>query len=193
MPEFWFAILLQIALYGRLGWFPAGGRIDRDIEPPTQITGLYTVDSLLTLNFDAFVSSAYHLILPVTALALARVAVVARLTRSGMLEVLSADYIRTARAKGLRERIVVYRHALKNASLPVLTQIGNQFGFLLGGTILIEAVFQWPGVGRYAVSAITRVDFNPIIGVALLGSLTFVLVNLLVDILYKFFDPRIRY
>lgn len=193
MPQFWFAILLQILFYSKLGWFSAGGRIGAEVIPPTTITGLYSVDSLLTLNFPALLSSLHHLFLPVMTLALARVAVVARLARAGMLEVLSSDFIRTARAKGLAERVVIYRHALKNASLPVLTQIGNQFGFLLGGTVLIEAVFQWPGMGRYAVNAITRVDFNPIIGVALVASLVFVLVNLIVDFLYRYLDPRIAY
>jgi len=193
MPEFWFAILLQIVFYRNLGWFAGGGRLSKDIRTPVHLTGMYSLDALFTANLPVFVDSIQHLVLPVLALALGRMAVVARLTRSGMLEVLSSDYIRTARAKGLRQSVVVYRHALKNAALPVLTQIGLQFGFLLGGTILIETVFQWPGMGRYAVDAITRVDFNPIMGVALVASLVFVVVNLGVDLCYHLLDPRIQF
>jgi ABC-type dipeptide/oligopeptide/nickel transport system permease component len=115
------------------------------------------------------------------------------MTRAGMLEVLGADYIRTARARGLSERAVVYRHALRNAALPVLTTIGTQVGFLLGGAILVEAIFQWPGMGRYAVSSITSVDFPAVMGVALVAAALFVLVNLLVDVAYVALDPRITY
>jgi len=192
LPEFWFAILLQIVFYRDLGWVGPGGRLSTDMPPPAHLTGMYSIDALLTLNFPVLGDALRHLALPVLALALARTAVIARLTRSGMLEVLSSDYIRTARAKGLRQGVIVFRHALKNAALPVLTQFGTQFGFLLGGTILIESVFQWPGLGRYAVDAITRVDFSPIMGVALVASLVFVIVNLGIDLCYHMLDPRIR-
>jgi peptide/nickel transport system permease protein len=134
-----------------------------------------------------------HLVLPVVTLALARVAIVSRMTRAGMLEVLGADFVRTARAKGLRERAVIYRHALHNAALPVLTTFGTQIGFLLGGAILVEVIFQWPGMGRYAVSSITSVDFPAIMGVTLASATTFVLINLLVDLAYMLVDPRIAY
>jgi peptide/nickel transport system permease protein len=151
------------------------------------------VDALLNGNLNAFIDALKHLILPVVTLALARVAIVARMTRAGMLDVLAADYVRTARAKGLRERAVIYRHALKNAALPVLTTFGTQVGFLLGGAILVEVIFQWPGMGRYAVSSITSVDFPAIMGVTLASATLFVLINLSVDLAYMVVDPRIAY
>jgi peptide/nickel transport system permease protein len=193
MPVFWFALLLQIVFYGRLGWLPAGARISEDIAMPPQVTGLLLIDSLLSLRLDAFLSAAVHLILPVTAIALTRVAEVTRITRSSMLEVLSQDYVRAARAKGLTERIVIIRHSLRNAGLPIITTFGLQFGYLLGGTILVESIFQWPGMGRYAVLSITSVDFPAVIGVTVVASFAFVLVNLFVDLVYRFTDPRIRY
>ncbi|HYU19233.1 MAG TPA: ABC transporter permease, partial [Chloroflexota bacterium] len=156
-------------------------------------SGLMAVDAVLQGNASALASALKHLVLPVLALSLTRVAVVARMARASMLEVLGGDYIRTARAKGLPEWIVVYRHALKNAALPVLTTLGTQIGFLLGGAILVEAIFQWPGMGRYAVSSITSVDFPAVMGVTLLASAVFVLVNLVVDLLYVVIDPRISY
>jgi peptide/nickel transport system permease protein len=147
----------------------------------------------VALRLDAFSSALLHMALPVLTLSLTRVAEVTRITRSSMLEVMSADYVRTARAKGLRERRVIWGHALKNASLPILTTFGLQVGYLLGGTILVEAIFQWPGMGRYAVLSITSVDFPVVIGVTVVASVVFVLVNLVVDLAYRFADPRIRY
>jgi peptide/nickel transport system permease protein len=158
-----------------------------------RLTGFVTIDALLIGNFAALGDALRHLILPVVTLALARVAIIARMTRAGMLDVLAADYVRTARAKGLRERAVIYRHALRNAALPVLTTFGTQVGFLLGGAILVEVIFQWPGMGRYAVSSITSVDFPAIMGVTLASAALFVLVNLLVDLAYMVIDPRIAY
>jgi peptide/nickel transport system permease protein len=192
MPVFWFGLLLQILFYGKLEWLPAGGRIGEDIPMPPQITGLLLVDSLMALRLDAFFSGLVHLILPVTALALTRVAEVSRITRSSMLEVLGMDYVRTARAKGLTERRVIFGHALRNGALPIITTFGLQFGYLLGGAILVEAIFQWPGMGRYAVLSITSVDFPAVIGVTVVASLVFVSVNLFVDLAYRFADPRIR-
>ncbi len=192
VPVFWFGLLLQLIFYVRLGWLPIGGRIDPAFTLE-RVTGLLTLDAVLQGQPAALASALHHLLLPVLALALARVAVVARMTRAGMLEVLSSEYIRTARAKGLRERAVLYHHALRNAALPVLTTLGTQIGFLLGGAILVEAIFQWPGMGRYAVSSITSVDFPAIMGVALLSGIIFVLVNLLVDLAYLALDPRISY
>jgi peptide/nickel transport system permease protein len=192
IPVFWFGLLLQLLFYLRLGWLPVGGRLDQGIDLP-RITGLLTVDAVLRGDGAALASALRHLILPVLALALTRLAIVARMTRGSMLEVLGADYVRTARAKGLHERAVVYRHALKSAALPVLTTLGTQVGFLLGGAILVEAIFEWPGMGRYAVSSITGVDFPAIMGVTLLTSALFVTVNLLVDLAYVAVDPRISY
>jgi peptide/nickel transport system permease protein len=192
LPVFWFGLLLQLVFYLRLGWLPAGDRLDSSIVLP-RVTGLATLDAILGGNAAALIDALRHLVLPVITLALARVAIVARMTRAGMLEVLGADYVRTARAKGLRERAVIYRHALRNAALPVLTTFGTQVGFLLGGALLVEVIFQWPGMGRYAVSSITSVDFPAIMGVTLAAAALFVLVNLLVDIAYLLVDPRISY
>ena len=192
LPVFWFGLLLQLVFYLRLGWLPAGDRLDSSIVLP-RLTGLVTLDAILQGNAIAFVDGLRHLILPVLTLALARVAIIARMTRAGMLEVLGADYVRTARAKGLHERAVIYRHALKNAALPVLTTFGTQMGFLLGGALLVEVIFQWPGMGRYAVSSITSVDFPAIMGVTLAAASLFVLINLLVDLAYLLVDPRIAY
>lgn len=192
IPVFWFGLLLQLVFYLRLGWLPAGDRLAPGIELP-KITGILTLDAVLQGDGTALTSALRHLILPVTALALTRLAIVARMTRASMLEVLGADFIRTARAKGLHDRAVIYRHALKNAALPVLTTLGTQVGFLLGGAILVEAIFQWPGMGRYAVSSITSVDFPAIIGVTLVASAVFVTVNLVVDLMYVVVDPRISY
>lgn len=192
IPVFWFGLLLQLLFYLNLGWLPVGGRLEQGLTVP-RISGLLTVDAALQGNLTALGSALRHLVLPVTALALTRVAIVSRMTRASMLEVLGADYVRTGRAKGLKESAVVYRHALKNAGLPVLTTIGTQIGFLLGGTILVETIFQWPGMGRYAVGSITSVDFPAVMGVTLLASTVFVTINLLVDLAYVVLDPRISY
>jgi peptide/nickel transport system permease protein len=192
LPVFWFGLVLQLIFYLRLGWLPAGERLDADLGLG-RITGIVTLDAVLQVNGAALLSGLRHLVLPVLTLALARVAIVARMTRAGMLEVLDADYVRTARAKGLHERAVVYRHAFRNAALPVLTTLGTQIGFLLGGAILVEVIFQWPGMGRYAVSSITSVDFPAIMGVTLAAAALFVFINLLVDLAYVMVDPRISY
>ncbi|MFN8473018.1 MAG: ABC transporter permease [Anaerolineae bacterium] len=192
MPVFVFALLLQLIFYVKLGWLPAGERLDAGIKLDP-ITGMVTVDSILRGNVAAFLSGLRHLILPVLALALARLAIVSRMTRSSILDLGGADFIRTARAKGLAERTILYRHTLKNASMPILTTLGTQLAFLLGGSILVEAIFQWPGMGRYAVSSITSVDFPAIMGVTVVMAIIFMLVNLAVDIAYLFIDPRVQY
>jgi peptide/nickel transport system permease protein len=192
LPVFWFGLLLQLVFYLRLGWLPAGDRLDSSIAL-SRITGLVTLDAVLQGNGPAFIDALKHLLLPVLTLALARVAIIARMTRAGMLEVLGADYVRTARAKGLHERAVIYRHALRNAALPVLSTFGTQVGFLLGGALLVEVIFQWPGMGRYAVSSITSVDFPAIMGVTIASASVFVLVNLIIDMAYVVADPRIAY
>lgn len=193
MPVFWLGLVLQILFYGKLGWLPFGGRTGVNLPGPPHITGMFTLDALFSLHFEILADVLLHLILPVTALALGQMAELARITRSSMLEVLRQEYIRTAYAKGLSQRRVLMFHALKNASLPIITIAGIHFGYALGGTVLIEAIFQWPGMGRYAVQSIQNVDFQAIIGVAVVLSGVFVLVSLLVDILYTFADPRIRY
>jgi peptide/nickel transport system permease protein len=191
MPAFWLSLMVQIVFFGWLGWFPAVGRISPSIDPPTTITGFYLVDSVLTLNWEAFTSSLHHILLPAAVLALARFGVTIRFVRAGMLESLSSDYIRTARAKGLGQRGVVVGHALRNALIPVLTMTGLQFGWLLGGTVLVETVFSWPGLGVYVIESIGSLDFTATMAVTLILSIVFVLVNTIIDALYGVLDPRI--
>ncbi len=192
MPIFWLGLILIIVFAVNLHWLPVAGRIDIGMEP-TAITNLYLVDSLLTGNWDAFWSALQHLILPGIALAAYSMAIIARMTRSTMLEVIKQDYIRTARAKGLDEKTVINHHALKNALIPVVTVIGLQLGSLLGGAILTETVFSWPGIGNYTVNAILASDFPVVQASVLLVAGVFVIVNLLVDLLYAYLDPRIHY
>lgn len=192
MPIFWLG-LMEIMLFAViLHWFPIGGRLDHAIEV-RRITGLLLVDTVLTGQWGAFVDAVKHLAMPVIALATIPLAIIARITRASMLEVLQEDYIRTARAKGLHQRLVLFRHALKNALLPVVTIIGLQTGNLLAGAILTETIFAWPGVGKWVYDAIIGRDYPVVQGGTLLIALVFVLVNLLVDLSYAALDPRIHY
>ncbi len=193
LPVFWLAIMAQFVFFGKLGWLPDGERLPIGVDPPRTITGLYTVDSLLTGNLSLFLLSLKHLALPAVVLAYGSLAVITRMVRGGMLEVLNQDYIRTARAKGISQQAVVLGHALKNALLPTVTSIGLQIGLLLSGAFLVEIVFSWPGIGRYAVDAIQRLDYNATMATTLIIALVFVLLNLVVDIAYLFLDPRISY
>jgi peptide/nickel transport system permease protein len=192
MPIFWLALMLLWIFGLKLGWFPTTGRIDSEVGLET-ITNLYVVDSILTGNGQALVSSLHHLALPALALATIPTAFIARITRSAMLDVLGEDYIRTARSKGLREGVVIVRHSLKNAMLPVVTVIGLQTGFLLAGAILTETIFAWPGMGRWIVNAIVARNFPVVQAGVLVFALIFVIVNLLVDVSYAWLDPRIHY
>jgi peptide/nickel transport system permease protein len=191
-PVYWAGIVLIYLLSFRLGWFPIAGIIDSDIQLK-HITYGYVTDSILTANWPAFKSSVHHLALPAFVLSTIPMAIIARMTRSTMLEVLGQEYLRTARAKGLVERLVIVRHALKNALIPVVTVIGLQFGGLISGAFLTETVFARPGVGRYVVTAIGARDYPVIQAVALTIAVMFVVINLLVDLLYAFLDPRIHY
>jgi peptide/nickel transport system permease protein len=193
LPVFWLALMVQFLFYGKLQWLPDGRRLPDGVDPPGGITSLYTVDSLLHGDLGLFVTSAEHLIMPVMVLTYGALAVVTRMVRGGMLEVLNQDYIRTARAKGLSHSDVVNRHALKNALLPTVTQLGLQIGLLLSGAFLVEIIFSWPGIGRYSVDAVQSLDYNAIMATTLIVGLIFVLMNLVVDILYLFLDPRISY
>jgi peptide/nickel transport system permease protein len=192
IPAFALGLLLQLVFARWLGWLPLEGRLDPLMAPPPPVTGMYTVDSLIARDWTAFRSSVAHLILPVTALALGRLAVATRFTRGSMLEILTQDYIRVARGKGLSERLVLYRHALRNALLPVITVLGVQVGFLLGGTVLVETVFTWPGLGGYAVSSAVNSDFYSTIGATLVISAMFAISSTVVDLLYRWIDPRIK-
>ncbi|MGL4738113.1 MAG: ABC transporter permease [Cellulosilyticaceae bacterium] len=192
MPIFWLGILLIILFSGTLGWLPAQGRIETLLRP-TDVTGFYLIDSLLMGDGEAFVSALKHLILPSVALAMYSMAIIARMTRSTMLETLSQDYIRTAKAKGIAPVRVIKKHALANALIPIVTVIGIQLGYLMGGAVLTETVFAWPGIGKFTVEAIMKSDFPVVQGVVLLIAFIFVMMNLVVDIIYAFLDPRIKY
>lgn len=192
MPVFWLGLMLVYVFAFKLGWFPTGGRIDSSAELQT-VTNLYVLDSILTGNLDALRSSLHHLALPALALSTIPTAIIARISRSAMLDVLGQDFIRTARAKGLRERAVIGRHALANALLPVVTVIGLQTGFLLSGAVLTETIFSWPGMGRWVVNAVSSNDTPVVQAGVLIFALVFVGVNLAVDVSYAWLDPRIRY
>ena len=193
VPIFWLGLILIGFFYGRLGWLPGGARIDSFTPPPPEITGLFTLDSLLAGDSKAFWSSLQHLFLPALALGYFSTAIIARMMRSSMLEVLGQQYVLAARAKGLGMRKVVWRHAARNALIPTVTTIGVTFGSLLSGAVLTETIFSWPGLGRYATSSVTSLDFPAVMGVTLLAALVYTLTNLVVDLGYHWLDPRIRH
>ena len=193
MPYFWLGLLLQLLFYGRLGWLPELGRLDTFMGAPRHITGMYTLDSLLTLNWAALASSLKHVVLPAVTLASFSLSLVVRVTRASMVDVLAQDYIRTARAKGVARARVVMRHALRNALIPTTTLLGLQVGNLLGGVFLVEIVFSWPGIGFYSVQTIQNSDYQAIMSVTLLLAVVYTTVNLLVDIAYTQLDPRIKF
>lgn len=194
MPVFWLGLLLIYLFAVNLQWLPPGLRISQEAALSFKaITGFYVLDALLQLNWNVFTDVLAHLILPALTLSTIPLAIIARITRSAMLEVLSQDYIRTARAKGVLERWVIFKHALKNALLPVVTIIGLQFGTLLGGAILTETIFSWPGIGSWIYEGILNRDYPVVQGGIIFVSISFVLINLLVDISYAFLDPRIQY
>lgn len=192
MPIYWLGLILLFVFYFKLGILPGPGRIDPYISAPAHITGLYIIDSLLTGNWEALFSSAKHIILPAVTLAYATTGMTARITRSSMLEVIQSEFIKTAKAKGLNQRKVIIRHALRNALVAPVTFIGYEFGYLLAGAVLTETIFGWPGLGSYAVESMTNVDFPAVLGVVILMTFIYVFVNLAVDILYIMIDPRIR-
>ncbi|MFD1360749.1 ABC transporter permease [Lentibacillus salinarum] len=192
MPIFWLGLMMILLFSVILGLLPPSGRLATNTELNT-ITNFYLLDSLLTGNFKAFKDTFFHLLMPGIALGTIPMAIIARMTRSSMLEVMREDYIRSANAKGLKKHIVIFQHALKNAFLPVLTVIGLQFGLLLGGAVLTETIFSWPGVGRYVYQAVLQRDYPIVQSTILVIAAIFVFVNLITDILYKYFDPRIRY
>jgi peptide/nickel transport system permease protein len=192
MPVFWLGIMLMMIFGVYLRWFPIGGRISIMVSF-TRVTGFYLLDSVMAGNWEAFFSALRHLILPAIALGTIPMATVARVTRSSMLEVLRQDFIRTERAKGLSERLVIYKHAVRNALIPVVTVIGLNFGLLLAGAILTETVFSWPGLGRYVVKAVQMRDYPAVQGCVLFFAFIFVIVNLITDIIYVYIDPRIKY
>jgi peptide/nickel transport system permease protein len=192
MPIFWLGLMLIILFGVILNWLPTAGRLSSDIDL-REITHLVLLDSILTGNFAAFGDAVKHILMPAVALATIPMAIIARMTRSSMLDVLQEDYIRTAHAKGLAERVVLFRHALKNAFLPVITIIGLQTGILMAGAVLTETIFSWPGIGKWIFDAILARDYPIVQGGTLLIAVVFVFFNLLVDLSYAYLDPRIKY
>lgn len=193
VPAFWLALLLQLLFHTRLGWFPLGGRLSPGVTPPPQITGLLTVDSLLTGRFGDFADAVSHLVLPVTTLALGVYGLMVRIVRTSVIDALGEEYVRTAQAKGLGRWRVLRRHVLRNAMLPAVTVLGLEFGLLATGVFVVESIFQWPGLGNYAFQAIQANDYNATLGATLVIAAMYVVVNLIVDIAYLYLDPRIRY
>lgn len=192
MPVFWLGILLIIFFSGYLHILPSGGRID-SLMKPFGGTGFYFYDTLIIGDYEAFFNALEHIALPGCTLAAYSMAIITRMTRSSMLDVLHQDYIRTAKAKGLSSYAVIGRHAFRNALLPIITVVGLQFGSLLSGAVLTETVFSWPGIGAYAVESILRSDFPIIQAIALIVAFIFVCMNLIVDLLYAALDPRVKY
>lgn len=192
LPTFFTGLLLAYVFYFLLGWAPAPlGRLDPVFSPPPTVTGLYLIDGLFGGDPGLWWAALKQLVLPVLTMALFVLAPIARMTRASMLQVLSSDFVRTARASGLSNTTVRVRYALRNALLPVVTTLGMVFGFMLGSSVIIEKVFGWPGVGSYAIDALTASDYAPVQGFVLAMGVLFVLLNLLVDVLYTLIDPRI--
>ena len=192
VPVFFLGVILQLIFGVYLHWLPTGLRINPSVTPPPTITGLYTVDSLLQGNFVKFFESIKALILPSLTLGLILSGIFVRLTRTNMLETLRLDFVTAAKARGLKDSTVTYGYALRNAFLPILTMVGLQFAMLLGGAILTETTFSWPGLGRYIVQRINFRDYTAIQGAVVMFGLFVALVSLIVDILYAYVDPRIR-
>ncbi len=192
IPSFWFALLVLYFFYYRLKVMPGPGRLGNSFSAPPSVTGLYIIDSLLQGDIAKALDALRHLVLPGTVLAAFTMGLITRTTRSNLLDVMSTDYIRTARAKGLSNLGLIIGHALGNALIPVLTVIGLGLGNLLGGMVLVETIFNWPGVGQFAYESVMSNDFPSIIGVALLIALNYMVINTVVDILYGVIDPRVR-
>lgn len=191
MPQFWLGIILILIFSVKLGWTPVKGRLDFGVNVD-HLTGLYLIDSILTANWDGFKNAFMHLLLPAVTLGASMAAIVARVTRSSMLEVLRMDYVTLARAKGLKKWKVIVKHALRNGLIPTVTVIGLEIGVLLGGNMIVETVFGWPGLGRLTVEGIFNRDYPLVQGVVMFYALTFVFANLIVDVLYTYLNPKLR-
>jgi peptide/nickel transport system permease protein len=191
MPLFWFAILMLIVFWVYLGWFPIGRSDSNLFESIAHPTGLYTIDAILAGNWRAFVDAIWHLALPALTLGYGATAIIARMMRSSLVEELQEEYVDAARAKGLPERLVLRRHARRNALIPTVTVIGLTFGFLLQGTVVAEIIFRWPGLGRWLADAVLRGDQATIMAYVMFTSILFLLVNLAVDVIYAYLDRRV--
>jgi peptide/nickel transport system permease protein len=192
MPVFWLALVAFYVLSFRLGWFPGTGRLDPGTAAPATVTGAFTIDALLEGDLELFWNALSHALLPSFVLAAYTVSLLTRFTRSAVLEVLGNDYVRTARSKGLPGRVVVFRHVLRAALAPIITVAGVMFGSILSGTVLIETIFAWPGLGQYAFRSATNLDLPAIMGVSLFVAVVYITINFVVDLLYGIIDPRVR-
>jgi peptide/nickel transport system permease protein len=192
MPTFWIALVAFYVVFFKLGWVPGGGRLDPGQVAPGHITGLYTVDAALHGQWGLLGSVLQHLVLPGLVLAVYTVGMLLRFTRASVLEVLGNDYVRAARAKGLPERLVIRRHVLRPALIGIITVAGVAFGSLLSGTVLVENIYSWPGIGQYAFRSATNLDLPAIMGVSLVVAIVYIALNIAVDVLYGIIDPRIR-
>lgn len=193
MPRFFLGLLLQLAFAAWLGWLPLAGRFPFIETPPDTVTGFYTIDALIAGDFYAFQIAASHLVLPAIAMALSPLATIMRMMRASTIEILQQDYVMTERALGLSNRLILFKYVLKNAMTSTLTVIGLYVSWLLGGTVLVETVFDWPGLGLYATQAILTQDFMPVIGVTLVIAIIYLFTMLIVDLLYGVFNPKVRY
>ena len=191
IPLFWSGVVCLILFYKVFPLFPASGRLDTFLTPPPAVTGLYVIDGILSGNMDIVISAIHHLLLPAFCLAYAQLAIIARQVRSGMVDVLEQDYIRTARACGIPRRRVIYRYALKNALIPTVTITGLTMGELLGGAVITETIFGWPGMGKYVMDSIAYLDFPAIMGFTLVVSVGYVVINMVVDMIYNILNPQI--
>lgn len=192
IPVFFSGLIAILVFYGILDWLPSNGRIGMDVNAPTHITGFYIIDSLLTLDMVALKSSLEHLLLPAVVLSFAQLAVITRQVRASMLEVMSQEYIRTAVANGIKGWLLIVSYALRNALIPTVTVIGVAFGSLLGGAVVTETIFGWPGMGRFVVESIQFLDFPAIMGFTIFIGVGYVLINLAVDIIYLFLNPQLK-
>jgi peptide/nickel transport system permease protein len=196
VPVFWLGMMMQLVFYTTIRLLPIQGRISSDIlvnYPVTSITGFYLIDTLFTGNLSAFQSSILHIILPAITMALTSLAVITRISRSSMVEVMNEDYIRTAKAFGLGDNQIKYKYGLKNALIPTATVVGAAYGYSLGGSVLVESIFDWPGMGRFVWLSILHNDYPAIMACTITYAVTYLIINLIIDLIYSFIDPRIRY
>ena len=192
-PSFWLAMIFQTWFGRDLGMFPIGKRLPVLVSPPAPTTGLFLIDSLVQLDFDTFLVSLHHLFIPALVLSFGAFASITRITRASMVEALEKDFVRMERAIGIPYRVIIFKYVLRNALIATITVISLNFGWLMAGAILVETIFDWPGLGLYAVHASLSLDFQPIMGIAILYGVVFSVVNILTDIVYGILDPRIRY
>jgi peptide/nickel transport system permease protein len=192
MPIFWLGLMAVLVFYRTLDLLPAGGRLTVGVTPPPSVTGLLLIDSLLAGDLALFADALRHLVLPASILSVISLAMITRVTRAAMLDILQEDYLRTARAKGLTEARIVLKHALRNASIPVVTVLGIQLGQLIGGVVVTETIFSWPGLGLFAVTAVENQDYPAIMAFTLVTTVAYVAINLVVDLVYPLLNPQTR-